>query len=111
MTEPALLVLEDTADEGDCLRATLKRRYAQDYDVICEGSAAAALDRLTQLAFHEARLGRKLTGPWIDCDRLDVAHVGDKVVVGVEQLTRVRPRPGRVEHLLRRAHRHIGVDQ
>ena len=50
MTDPALLVLEDTADEGDCLRATLKRRYAQDYEVICEGSAAAALDRLTQLA-------------------------------------------------------------
>ncbi|HMG31868.1 MAG TPA: FAD-dependent oxidoreductase [Jiangellaceae bacterium] len=50
MTEPALLVLDDEPDDLDQLQRTLGRRYGQEYLVICEASAAAALDRLAQLA-------------------------------------------------------------
>jgi hypothetical protein len=39
MTEPALLVLDDEPDELAGLRDALRRRYGQDYLVICEGSA------------------------------------------------------------------------
>ena len=50
MTEPALLVVDDEPDDLDQLQRTLGRRYGQEYLVICEDSAAAALDRLSQLA-------------------------------------------------------------
>jgi thioredoxin reductase (NADPH) len=50
MTEPALLVLDDDPDELDALQETLQRRYGQEYLVVCESSAAAAVDRLARLA-------------------------------------------------------------
>jgi thioredoxin reductase (NADPH) len=50
MTEPALLVLEDDPSEFEQLRGALGRRYGQEYVVLCENSAAAASDRLAELA-------------------------------------------------------------
>ena len=45
-----MLVLESDQTELDELRETLRRRYDKDYLVLFESSAAAAADRLTQLA-------------------------------------------------------------
>ena len=46
MTEPAILVLDDVPEELDELQGALRRRYGQEYVVICESSAAAASDHL-----------------------------------------------------------------
>ena len=45
-----MLVLESDLPEFDELRETLRRRYGNEYVVLCESSPAAASDRLTQLA-------------------------------------------------------------
>jgi hypothetical protein len=50
MNEPALLVLDDEPRELDELRGPLRRRYGQEYLVLCESSVASALDRLAELA-------------------------------------------------------------
>ena len=55
VTEPAMLVLESDETELDVLRETLRRRYDRQYLVPFESSAAAAADRLTQLAAAGAR--------------------------------------------------------
>ena len=50
MTQPALFVFDDQPDDSDSLRATLQRRYGQEYLVVCERLAATGSDRLAQLA-------------------------------------------------------------
>jgi thioredoxin reductase (NADPH) len=50
VTDPAMLVLESDQTELHELRGTLRRRYDREYLVLFESSAAAAADRLAQLA-------------------------------------------------------------
>jgi CheY-like chemotaxis protein len=49
MTKPAVLLLDDHTDSLTVLEAALRRRYAQDYLIVSEASAAAALRHLADL--------------------------------------------------------------
>ena len=67
MTEPVLLALEGEPAEADRLRATLHRRYSQEYLVVCDTSAEAALDRLARLAAE----GRPVAVVFARVEKLD----------------------------------------
>src|SRR6266516_4135085 len=49
MTIPVLMAVDDDAESLGTLDGTLRRRYGQDYLVISDASAAAALGRLREL--------------------------------------------------------------
>ncbi len=49
MTKPAVILLDDHPDSLTVLEAALCRRYGQDYLIVSEASAAAALRHLADL--------------------------------------------------------------
>src|SRR6266478_6028279 len=49
MTKPAVILLDDHPDSLPVLEAALRRRYGQDYLIVSEASAAAALRHLADL--------------------------------------------------------------
>ena len=49
MTKPMFVVVADHLQDLETIQRELLKRYANDYDVICEQSAQAALERLETL--------------------------------------------------------------
>ena len=49
MTTPVLMVVDEDAGNLETLDGSLRRRYGQDYLIVSEASAAAALGRLAEL--------------------------------------------------------------
>ena len=49
MAKPVLMVVHEHTDELEMVRRELASRYAADYQIICEASAASALERLDLL--------------------------------------------------------------
>jgi thioredoxin reductase (NADPH) len=49
MTKPILIAVHEQPPELEIIQRELRSRYAVDYDVTCEGSAARALERLAVL--------------------------------------------------------------
>jgi DNA-binding NarL/FixJ family response regulator len=45
MAKPVLMVVHEHTDELEMVRRELASRYAADYEIICEASAASALER------------------------------------------------------------------
>ena len=49
MTKPVLFAVDDQTQDRETLQRELDKRYAADYDIICEHSPSAALQRLATL--------------------------------------------------------------
>lgn len=49
MAKPILMAVDDQVQDGEILRRELLKRYADDYEVICDETAQASLQRLGQL--------------------------------------------------------------
>ena len=58
---PALLLLSDRSEEFGALDTTLRCRYGEEYQLLCEASAAYALDRLDRLRSEGRPLAIVLT--------------------------------------------------
>jgi thioredoxin reductase (NADPH) len=77
MVRPVLLAVDDEPAARSSIEGELRKRYEADYEVICEGSGAAALGALEQV---KAR-GRKVALVLADLWMLDMT--------GIELLTKV----------------------
>ncbi len=49
MDKPILLMIDDQSDALETIRRELQKRYGADYEIICEQSPEAALQRLEAL--------------------------------------------------------------
>ena len=58
MNRPAMIVLDDHPDSLTVLEGALRRRYGQDYLIVSETSAAAALGSLAELQRTPGGMGR-----------------------------------------------------
>jgi thioredoxin reductase (NADPH) len=65
MPGPVLLAVEEDADSLRRVRGELSKRYADDYTVICESSAEAALARLYDLRSEGADVALVLAAHWL----------------------------------------------
>ena len=49
MAKPVLMAVDDQIQDMEMIQRELLKRYADDYDVICDATAEASLERLGRL--------------------------------------------------------------
>jgi thioredoxin reductase (NADPH) len=62
---PVLLAVDDEPAARSSIEAELRKRYGADYEVICEGSAAAALGVLEQVKARGGKVALVLADLWM----------------------------------------------
>jgi thioredoxin reductase (NADPH) len=77
MVRPVLLAVDDEPAARSSIEAELRKRYEADYEVICEGSGAAALGALEQVKARGGKVALVLADLWMPD------------MTGIELLTRV----------------------
>src|SRR5215218_8553102 len=65
MTQPVLVAVDDDGDVLAALQAALARRYGADYQVLAEGSAAAALQVLERLRDQDTPVAVIIADQWM----------------------------------------------
>jgi thioredoxin reductase (NADPH) len=78
MVRPVLLAVDDDPAARNSIEAELRKRYGADYEVICEGSGAAALATLERVTARNGQVA------------LVVADLRLPDMTGIELLTKVR---------------------
>ena len=78
MVRPVLLAVDDDPAARSSIEAELRKRYGADYEVICEGSGAAALATLERVTARNGQVA------------LVVADLRLPDMTGIELLTKVR---------------------
>ena len=77
-TKPILIAVDDQIQDIEIVQHELLKRYAADYEVICESSAAAALQRLEALRKSSAQVAILLAALQMDAmtgiEYLEQAH-------------------------------------
>jgi thioredoxin reductase (NADPH) len=65
MVRPVLLAVDDEPAGRSSIEAELRKRYGADYQVICEGSGAAALGALEQVTARGGKVALVLADLWM----------------------------------------------
>jgi thioredoxin reductase (NADPH) len=65
MVRPVLLAVDDEPDARSSIEEELRKRYGADYEVICEGSGAAALGALEQVKVRGGEVALVLADQWM----------------------------------------------
>jgi thioredoxin reductase (NADPH) len=65
MVRPVLLAVDDESAARSSIEAELRKRYGADYEVICEGSGAAALGALEQVKVRGGKVALVLADQWM----------------------------------------------
>jgi thioredoxin reductase (NADPH) len=65
MVRPVLLAVDDEPAARSSIEEELRKRYGADYEVICEGSGAAALGALEQVKVRGGEVALVLTDQWM----------------------------------------------
>jgi thioredoxin reductase (NADPH) len=65
MLRPVLLAVDDEPAALSTIEGELRKRYGADYEVICEGSAAAALGALEQVRSRGGKVALVLADLWM----------------------------------------------
>ncbi|HEX5880400.1 MAG TPA: response regulator, partial [Actinomycetota bacterium] len=78
MLRPVLLAVDDEPAARSSIETELRKRYGADYEVICEGSGAAALGVLERVKARGGQVALVLADLWMP----DMS--------GIELLTKVR---------------------
>jgi thioredoxin reductase (NADPH) len=65
MVRPVLLAVDDESAARSSIEAELRKRYGADYEVICEGSGAAALGALEQVKVRGGKVALVLADLWM----------------------------------------------
>jgi len=65
MVRPVLLAVDDEPAARSNIEAELRKRYGADYQVICEGSGAAALGALEQVTVRGGKVALVLADQWM----------------------------------------------
>jgi thioredoxin reductase (NADPH) len=80
MLRPVLLAVDDEPAARSSIEAELRKRYEADYEVICEGSGAAALGALEQVKARGGTVALVLADLWMPdmtgIELLTKAHTG-----------------------------------
>mgnify|MGYP001037322803 CR=1 FL=1 len=78
MQKPVILVVDSDGDTLGTTESELRRRYSADYEVLCESSTSAGLQKLAQLKDQERQVAILLASCWMTemdgVDFLNEAH-------------------------------------